>query len=61
MNKKNCLQIPIDYKDIVFDEDINNTEQEGKFVLNLSSGNIFEVLLIPNKELFNNILKGRYA
>ena len=54
------MQIPIDYKDIIFDEDINNynnTQQEGKFVLNLSSGNIFEVLLIPNKELFNNILK----
>lgn len=65
LKKTNSIQIPISKSEIDFTQHNSNTNQEynkylsldkDKFILNLCSGNIFEVLLIPNQILFNSIL-----
>ena len=63
--KENVIQIPINKNDIDFSHSDSNsiyvnkymTKNGENFLLNICSANIFEILLIPNKELFNNILK----
>ena len=60
---KEVIQIPIKKEDIDFsfyEPSINASKYMSNdnehFILNLCNANIFEILLIPNQELFNNIL-----
>ena len=61
--EKDIIQIPIKKDDIDFshyEPSINASKYMSNdnehFILNLCNANIFEVLLIPNHDLFNNIL-----
>ena len=61
MKKANSIQVPISKNDIDYANQQNEyanylSLDKNKFILNLCSANIFELLLIPNQLLFNSIL-----